>query len=300
MYATFGDWIERVRRDLMPAQRATFVQLSGATEATQNPITLSGQLTNVQPGMVMSIDLEIFFVLSIDQNSGVTEVVPGYYNSVPASHQDGVICYMEPRFSNFEISQAINDDLADLSSETNGLYQVGQTDIPYSPVFYGYDLAGVPTDYLKILEVRYKTVTPERRFPLVRQWEELRNQTDSAFPSGNAIVIRQSGAPGLPLHIVYAAPFVPLVNWTDPISLTGLPVTAYDLPPLGAQVQLVVPREVKRNATEAQPDARKATEVPPGAVAASINAVNARRTNRINSEADRLSRMYPTRRKWYL
>jgi len=49
---------------------------------------------------------------------------------------------------------------------------------------------------------------------------------------------------------------------------------------------------------ESQPDPRKAQEVPAGSVSGSVNALIMRRAQRINEEADRLTRQYTRIRGW--
>jgi hypothetical protein len=113
-----------------------------------------------------------------------------------------------------------------------------------------------------------------------------------------AVKINQAGWPGLPLYVSYKARFRPFVNLTDcATTWAGLPATCMDLLPLGAAIQLVVGREVKRNWTESQPDPRKAQEVPPGAVVASVKGWATIRQQRIDAEADRLSQQYPARHR---
>ena len=53
-----------------------------------------------------------------------------------------------------------------------------------------------------------------------------------------------------------------------------------------------------RNFMESQPDPRKATDVPAGSIANSVNALQMRRQARIAEEADRLVRQYTRARSW--
>jgi hypothetical protein len=54
-------------------------------------------------------------------------------------------------------------------------------------------------------------------------------------------------------------------------------------------------REVKRNFIESQGDTRRADEVPSGAMNASVTNLLRLRRDRIQAEAARLNRQYPTR-----
>jgi hypothetical protein len=81
-------------------------------------------------------------------------------------------------------------------------------------------------------------------------------------------------------------------------TIPNLTSTMLDLPVLGAEIDLTLPREISRNFMESQPDPRKAQEVMPGAVAGSVNALIMRRQQRISEEADRLTRQYTRVRGW--
>ncbi len=83
-----------------------------------------------------------------------------------------------------------------------------------------------------------------------------------------------------------------LINAATPVTVPNMTPTMLDLPPLGAEIDLTIPREISRNFMESQPDPRKAQEVAPGAVAGSVNALIMRRAQRISEEADRLQRQY--------
>jgi hypothetical protein len=131
------------------------------------------------------------------------------------------------------------------------------------------------------------------------------------------------------MYLTYSAPFIPLVNLTDDVTMTpinnldgddapynfggqvplgtdgtplkfpNLPTTAIDIPVLGAQIALMASREIKRNFIESQPDARKAADVPAGAVMDSVRALQMQRQARIDAEAGRLARQYNVRlRSW--
>jgi len=242
------------------------------------------------------VDLEVFYVDSVT-TTGSIGVIGGYEGSTPANHAVNAQVTINPRFSLYDIGVAVNDDLLDLSSPSNGLGQIGYTDVTFNPTFMGYDLGTGFTADGKVLEVSYKIAPPVRSYPLIRRgdYRVLRRQNDpSIFPSGNGLIIYQSAYPGLPIHVQYLAPFSPLVNLTDDLTtVAGVPPTAYDIPDLGAAIRLVEPREVKRNFLESQPDPRKAPEVPPGAVGGSIKDLMMRRQSRIDAEAGRILRDYP-------
>jgi hypothetical protein len=73
----------------------------------------------------------------------------------------------------------------------------------------------------------------------------------------------------------------------------GLPDSAIDLPPLGAAVALMIPREGIRDSFEAQPDTRRPSEVPPGALLGAARQWAAWRAQRIKVEVGNLHQDWP-------
>lgn len=316
---TFGDLIENVfRRVAGPVQqRAVTVNESAGVLVGDTTITFAGpQSSSVLPGVKLSIDLEDLFVLGV--SGQVATVERGYGGSTAAAHANGALIYINSRVTRFDITQAINDDLNDLSAQ--GLFRVGVAELTWNPVFRGYDLGGVPTNYIHILGVEYRTISPSRRFPSITEFDTRRwnsGTTDPAFPSGNGIILYEDAYPGLPVYVTYAAPFIPFVNTTDSLTSTpvandpapppngyGVGVTAVpnlastmtDIPPLGATAALIQPQEISRNDMTTQPNPRNAADIPAQAVASSTNALLTRRGLRISAEADRLYVAYPNRK----
>ena len=294
----YSDVIQKTRRRLMSGAREQTAQLISDYVAEAEVIQIGGQFSGaIQAGAILGIDLEMFLVQAVTTAGSIT-VVPGYEGSTPADHEMGAIVYVNPRFPLFYIGLAIKYDLRDLSSTTNGLGQILFNDSTFNPTYMGYDL-GPNFDPVssRVLEVSYQIAPPVRTYPLIRKgmYRVIRNANQpSVFPNGNGIVLYDSGYPGLPVHVQFLAPFNPLVNLTDDLTtVAGLPSSMYDLPDLGAALRLMDPREVKRNFYEAQPDPRKATEIPPQAVANSSAKIEARRTMRINAESDRIMTAYP-------
>lgn len=300
------DVIQKVRRRLMSGAREQITSLTEDYTAGGPVLTVAASALNtasgafsgaIQPGTILGVDLELFLVQGVTTSGSIT-VTPGYLGSTEANHTHGALVYINPRFSLFDISVAINDDLLDLSSPTNGLGQILFVDQTFNPTYAGYDLGSQfvsPTS--RVLEVSYQIAPPIRTYPLIRKgdYRVIRQANQpTVFPSGNGIVLYKSAYPGLPIHVQFLAPFNPLVNLTDDLTtVAGLPSTMYDLPDLGAAIKLMQPREVKRNFYEAQPDPRKAPEIPPNAVANSSAKLEQQRQNRINAEADRIMMAYP-------
>lgn len=313
----FSNLIEIVfRRVVGPVtQRIVSVNNGGPIGSNDESFVFEGaQSTGMRPGQKISIDLEDMLILGASDQTAT--VYRGYGGSQQATHADGSLVYINARVTRNDVAQAINDDLNDLSSQ--GLFRVGVAQLTWNPVFYGYDLGGVPTNYIDILGVESRTIDPSRRFPAsvnfdVRRWNQ--QVTDSAFPSGNAIILYEQGDPGQPIYVTYSAPFLPLVNPTDGVTNTpavndqapppngyaaatvpNLALTMLDIPPLGATAALIQPGEISRNDIGPMPDSAKAVDVPATAIANATNPLLIRRAQRVSAEADRLYVAYPDRR----
>ena len=320
---TFGDLIEKVYRRVMGGIRERTVQINqtGGIGSADTTVNLSGaQTTGITAGVMFAVDLEVLYVTGWNSSTSIATVVRGYLGSIPTAHANGAIVYINPRYSRYDIGVAVNDDLRSLSSPTNGLFRVGVAQLTYNPVFAGYDLGALPDNFIDVIEVRYRIAPPYRTFPAIKKWKVIRwqqNSTDPVFPSGKGLVLYESGWPGLPIYVTYTAPFIKLVAQTDSlintpasndeappyngyssVTVPNLTSTMVDLPPLGAEIDLTLPREISRNFIESQPDPRKALDVPAGSVSGSVNALIMRRAQRINEEADRLTRQYTRIRGW--
>ena len=104
------------------------------------------------------------------------------------------------------------------------------------------------------------------------------------------------------MSVQYSAPFETLdpsvwASTTD-VTTTGITPTMVDIPPLGAEIQLTLPREIRRNFMSSQPDPRKAPEIPAGSISNSVQAMMMLYNTRISEESDRLMRQYTRVEGW--
>lgn len=306
---TLNDLIQETHRRLEPVERTPTVALSSGVSAgavslpfTDTSIN-SNNSNSITPGKIIACDLELFLVTGVVAN-GAIPVQAGYRGSPQQAHLISALVYIAPRYSDFDIFTAINHDLDSLSSPANGLYNISQIQVgPYNAVFQSYDLTDYNTStaisgLIDIIAVRFKTPLPDQRRRAIAQtnWELVPSSDDPTFPSGYALNILAGGWPGQPIMVTYKKTFshfttsaTPATDYAQIVSsVTSLPVTATDLPPLGAMLQMIPPREIARNTLGAQPDSRIATEVPPGAVMNSASGVMRERQMRISEEASRL------------
>lgn len=288
--------LDEARADLFSGQEEYANRLNGALTNNATSVVFKYDTTGISPGTIIAVDLEEIRVWEI---SGTTASVVerGVNGTTAASHDDLAYVSVAPKFSNFRILRAFNEELASLSSPLNGLYQMSTVEFTYNPSVAGNDLAGVTSlDQVWRVEARYSGLPGD--WSPVRRWRLDRLSDTGDFASGYGLYLGEGGQPGQPVRVWYRAPFTPLSTTdvtVDVNAASGLPASANDLLPLGAAIRLVLPREVRRNFTDAQGEPRRATEVPPGAVLQSARGLLQLQASRIAEESARLARQFPNR-----
>ncbi len=294
---TLGDMVTQVKRRVLSSMREETDHLGADINASVTTLSLATgeSLGSITANSIIEMGYELMLVGDSPVASGIP-VTRGYLGSTAASHTAGTVITVNPRFPAVDIIAAINEDLDDLSAPTNGLFQAKEVTLTYNPVIVGYDLTGA-TDIIDLLEVRVHEFGPFQKWPAVPLHKcKVQRQADtSVFTSGMALEFTGMGYPGRPIRVQYKAPFTAsLAAATDNVlTVTGLHLQAHDIPPLGATYRLMQYREIPRSFTEAQPQARKAQEVPVGASLTAMKGVMQQRMDRIAAERTRLERMYP-------
>lgn len=295
--ATTAGLIAETRRHLQSFQREPMNRLVSPVTTASTSMTFEFDTAAIQPGAHLQLGLELVYVWSVELATKTVTVQRAQLGSSATAHAAGTVVTVNPKFPDFAILKALNDELLDLSSPLNGLFAVRTADLTFSTGASGYDLLGA-TDLLEILEVRYRLgqSSAYRHWPVLTNYELSRNVSTTDFPSGLALFLHEGAGSGQPVRVLYKASFKPLSTLEDDVEVVaGLPATMQDIPPMGAAVRMVAPREIKRNFTETQGESRRAQEVPPGAVQSSMRSVAAMRQNRIVSEAGRLAQQWPDR-----
>lgn len=286
---TVLDIINDTRRLLLSGSVEERNQLAVSLTGFQTTLTFTHDMGAIDRGAKLSIDLEDMYVWS--KSSQTAEVARAEFSSAYEDHAAGAMVYVNPKFSNFEIFDAMNRELAALSAPTNGLFRVEDYVLTYNPIISGYDF---PHSVLDIYQVRYTDPGPSQDWVISQDWEFTRHAGDD-FTSDNALFIRDA-YPHQNVVVKVKLPFSQLVtSMSTQISESGLPESCYDILALGAAWRLTSPREIRRNFNEVQGDTRRANEVPPGSQLGGSRELERRRQQRINEEAARLSQQYPSR-----
>ena len=282
--------IDDTRRHLLTGHNEELNRLEGAIGPSDLALAVEFDAGGIAPGSTISVGLEEMHVWAL---SGQTlEVQRGMNGSTPAAHADGAVVTVRPKFSDFRIFRALNDDLLDLSSPTNGLFRVETVEATYNAARNAYDLTGA-TNVFGVLDVWYENLGSSGNWSRLNQWRWLSDVPTSDFASGNAVFLDEGADPGRSLLIRFKTTYGQLVTAADDVeTTTGLQDSAMDLPPLGAAIRLMIGRDVRRSFNEIQGEPRRAEEVPVGSAMQASRPLIAWRQTRIQAEAGRLASKY--------
>jgi hypothetical protein len=294
MTTTLADTIAETRRRFLNSHRDQVNILTTTIGAADTSLDLVDPPATIQAGTDLAIGLEVMRVRSVVGQTAT--VIRGFAGSTAASHASGALVYANPIISNFDIFREICNDLSDLCSPGNGLFKVTSYEFTYNPNVQGYE---IPTaNVLDVLSVRYKDTGPWRSWPTIESWRFDEGASTTDFAAGQSLTLYEGGYPGNTVHVTLAVDFTaPTALTSDMQADVGLPSSANDLPAIGAAIRLAAGREITRNLTESQGQARRAQEVPPGAILGSTRGLQQLRHDRIVAEANRLRSSYPLQRR---
>lgn len=288
---TLADVVARTRSRLMGQQREPINTLSVGINNTDTNLVFTNTIRFVD-GSRISIDLETMHIVAVSGGGSGATVIRSVEGTA-ASHSSGVICQINPTWTNYQILQAVNDELADLSSPVNGLFRVRSLEFNYSPSVAGYQLVGL-NDFLSVWRVRYKTPGPDHTWPVITrsQYRVDLSANTTDFASGAQIVLYEGGHTGHPVRVSYRASFDPLAALGDDVAtVSGLHAEAHDILSLGAAMRLLDTNDAQRSYSTSQADPRRGDEAVQNVN--TLSRMERRRQERITAEQARLARRYP-------
>ncbi len=289
--STVSQVINRVQRQLLSGTVEERNKLAASLTATATSVTFQYDLSGIRPGSVIQIDAELMYVWEVAVASKTATVERAFNGTTAATHANSSIVTLNPKFPRNQIFEALNDELADLSSPVHSLFRVKTYDFNYNAADRQSNLS-IPDEIIDIIDVRYRYISSD--YKQVNQFKLLRNMPTKDFGSGIALQIDSQITSGS-MRVVYKTHFTKVAQETDNLQIiSGFPESAEDILVMGCEIRLVAPREVKRNFTESQGDTRRPDEVPSGAVGNSLTNLIRMRRDRITAEAAKLNKLYPT------
>lgn len=291
---TFGDLIERTKQYLYSGHRVARNRLTSDVGVSDDTLTFDFPLGEVSEGSRITIGLESMWVWEINPTERTVTVERGFEGTGVTSHAAGVIAEVDAPFPTPWVAHAINEDLSDLSSPSNGLFAVDSVDFTYQASIDTYSIDGsVMLD--QPLDVRYEARGADRSWPRVPRYQLLREMPSVNFADEAAIFLPCGGPDqGATVRVWFKTAFGALSDLDDDVEqVSGLRERAHDIPPLGAAWRLLSGRPVKRSLTETQGDTRRAAEVTAAEVRAAPANLFQLRSERVAAEAGQLTREWP-------
>ena len=288
---TAGNLVDRTAQNLLAGVVEERNKIASSLDASTTSVPIEYSLGSLREQTVFQVDSELMYIWEVNTASKTLTVERGFGGTTAATHADGAIVVVSPKFPRWQILQALNDELADLSSPMNGLFQMKTVDISYNGSDRQIDLTGI-TSMIDVYDVRWRYLSDD--YPVVRRYRLMRDMPTSDFASGYVLSLDEPVMSST-IRVIYKDKYTPFATEASTLASTGASTELADLLVLGAQIRLLASREVKRNFIESQGDTRRADEVPAGAMNASVTNLLRLRRDRITAEAARLNRQYPTR-----
>lgn len=294
---TASDWVEATRETLGGGITEQVNRLGEDYQPGDTSIKLQYELKGITAGVPISVGLNTFQVWSTVPSANEVEITPSWAGSPNVAALVGEIVRVKPNFYTHRILTALNDTLSEMSSPSMGMYGVGIQDLPYEEPQTVYDLIELE-GVTGILRVQLGSVNDETEDWQEVRWSHEKLEPTQDFPSGHQLHIHPPShdfwdRTGDILRVIYRRNFETLDSLNDNVTNTLLPTTAYDVPILGAAARLARPQEFRRNLLNAQPDSRRAEEVPPGASGSGAMMLRRLFEERVNQECGRLRADYP-------
>jgi hypothetical protein len=288
---TAGTLVDRTVQNLLAGTVEERNKLASSLDASTTSVPIEYSLGSLREQTVFQVDSELMYVWEVNTASKTLTVERGFGGTTAATHADGAIVTVNPKFPRWQVLQALNDELSDLSSPMNGLFQMKTLDISYNGSDRQVNLTGV-TSMIDLYDVRWRYTSDD--YPVVRNYRLMRDMPTADFASGYVLTLDEPVMSST-IRVIYKDAYGSLSSEATTLASTGASSSLADLLVLGAQIRLLASREVKRNFIESQGDTRRSDEVPAGAMNASVTNLLRLRRDRIQAEAARLSRQYPTR-----
>lgn len=301
---TIGNVIERVRRQLASSLRYEVNVLGAAltASATDTTVQLSYALSaGLREGAVLSVGREDLRVMSVDRNAMTAEVIRGWQDSEAVAHSLGDEVWVNPRFSQVDIAEALADEILAWGRD---LYRVADDTFTIADSAETYELpvawAGAwgVVDVLRNWTVEDTSAWPRIPVKLIRGTTSSGGtyEFDGATTSGLLLRFTDRVLAGK-IHVTVALPF-DLSDLSDSIDLVddvGLQPSMLDVLTLGMKQRLIGDAEHSRHSRMTQDEPRRAEEVPPNAALQDSAQTFVAYMRRRGEEANRLRALYPLR-----
>jgi hypothetical protein len=249
-------------------------------------IKMQLDVSNISPGMILSADLNVWYVRSVDTGSNTVYVIPGFDNSPQKEVVVGDFVFIKPRVTDWYLFYTMNQEILRLSSPSNGLYQLKKFTQQVDPTWQTYDLSSEDfSNFIGWARIRYRMPgTPDVWMDIPSKSYRWQNEGSSA-----RVRLLRNIPSGTQVEFIYKATFSEATDLTDDVvAVCGLAPEMTDIPTLGALSTLLRTTDARRMQVQTQGDARRANEVQGGANSQFASQIDRDHKDRIQEEYARL------------
>lgn len=305
--STVENTVERIRRQLASSLRLEVNTLGANLNASTTTVTLTYDLsTSLFAGSILSVGTELMRVISVNANSKEVTVIRGWQDSDAGSHTTGDEVLINPRFTRFDIYDAIVDEI---TSWWPRLFSVASYQWTVTDEDEVVELPASMADAIGVVEVRrqwtdaYSATSTNDSWPTInfRLMRGTVGTWDAVSASGLLIrlipnhAVQRDGT----IHALIAQPFdvttTTLAESDDLVADVGLLPSMLDLLTLGVKLRLMGDDENGRSARIVQDEPRRVEEIPPGSSLSVAQTMRANYERRLGDEVRKLQTKYPMR-----
>jgi len=298
--ATIADCIIRTQRLINSNTRSEIDELDTALDsATDTTLKVKYGADGIRVGSYLSIsnsttEPETVYVHKV--NDVNVTIQRGMQGSTANNWVAGSMIEVEPRFSGFQIAEAVRDTIRSLP---NNLYAVSTATAEFSTTAQSVTVAEMNdqdhdtpgTGFYHLLSATRTARSSEDR--LLNLNCTVQRQIDGTYK-----VIRQEGIEkAITVNLIYAHPFVTTALALDTVlgTTVGMPDSMIDIPSLGASASLLLGEESLRLDLHSQGDSRSDASVAAGDRARYSMILQGQYDRRVSQEARKLMSLYGIR-----
>lgn len=297
---TVSTIIERVNRQLAATVRMEINVLGASLNATETTVTFTHPIPNsLRSGAVLSLNGELMRVITADELAQEAVVLRGWQDSTAAAHTAGTEVHINPRFTRFDILDALIEEIDTWAPD---LFDVQYVEAATTEETNAVELAAAYAGALGVTTVRRNwtddaesLVWPTISYTLQRGSTSV---WSAASESGLIVRLTNNGvgrARTGSLLIGVAMPYDPSDITEATVLSTDKNITSslLELIELGIKYRLLQDDEIGRSQRGAQDEPRRAEEVPPNTALTIGQVMQQRYERRRNAEVIRFRTLHP-------
>lgn len=249
------------------------VSLSTAINDTETTLDLSDTSSYVE-GSILDFGIEAMYVLNVTSTGAEVERA---FDGTASSHGAGKVAIVDPPVTRAYLFRDIRDELKRM--EGDGLFQVKTASATYDPQEDGIDISSI-TDLLSVYSISWTRSGRTRTL-------------NKVYKRGDILRLHETPPTGSnDITVTYRAGLPTPAGYNDTVSIDS---NLEDIPPLGAAAHAMRRGLTRRVSMTAQPQPRRAEEVPPENIMQAAQFLRARRDERVSQEMMNLRRQWPMR-----